>query len=409
MDTQDQRGISPSLEVDILEAREVRRMQVNVGPSHPAMHGVIQIVIEIEGETIVYSDTNFGYLHRGFEKECENHAYQWCIPYTDRLNYVSPLINNEGFCLAVEKFFGIDVPERSKYIRTMLSELSRITDHQTCIGAAAMEIGAFTPFLYLMKGRELIYRILEEVTGHRLTINYVRPGGVKEDLPEGFFEHLRDILPVIREVIAETDKLLTKNRIFIDRTRHVGAISKEDALSFSYSGPCLRACGVGYDVRKAFPYSAYDRVDFEVPVGSEGDTLDRYLVRMEEMAQSVRIIEQCMRQIPEGPVAVTDPRIILPPKEEVYHTIEGLVNHFKLVFGGIRPPKGEVYQMVEGGNGELGYYIVSDGTGLPYRVRVRPPCFMIVSSMDFLLKGSMVADIVPIFGSLNMIAGEMER
>jgi len=214
---------------------------------------------------------------------------------------------------------------------------------------------------------------------------------------------------VIREVISETDKLLTKNRIFIDRTRNVGAISKEDALSFSYSGPCLRACGMAYDVRKAFPYSAYDRVDFEVPVGSTGDTLDRYLVRMAEMEQSVRIIEQCMRQIPDGPVSVNDPRVILPPKQEVYHTIEGLVNHFKLVYEGIRPPKGEVYQMVEGGNGELGYYIVSDGTGCPYRVRVRPPCFMIVSSMDFLIKGAMMADIVPVFGSLNMIAGEMER
>jgi NADH-quinone oxidoreductase subunit D len=319
------------------------------------------------------------------------------------------LINNEGFCLAVEKFFGVDVPERCKYIRTMLSELSRISDHQTCIGAAAMELGAFTPFLYLMKGRELIYRILEEVTGHRLTINYMRPGGLAADLPEGFFEHLRDILPVIREVTSETDKLLTKNRIFIDRTRNVGAISKEDALSFSYSGPCLRACGMAYDVRKAFPYSAYDHVDFEVPVGSTGDTLDRYLVRMGEMEQSVRIIEQCMRQIPDGPVSVNDPRVILPPKQEVYHTIEGLVNHFKLVYEGIRPPKGEVYQMVEGGNGELGYYIVSDGTGRPYRVRVRPPCFTIVSSMDFMIKGAMMADIVPVFGSLNMIAGEMER
>ena len=407
MDTE--KSLSPSAEVDILEPTETRRMRVNVGPSHPAMHGVIQIVVEVEGETIVYSDTNFGYLHRGFEKECENHTYQLCIPYTDRLNYVSPLINNEGFCLAIEKFFGVDVPERCKYIRTMLSELSRISDHQTCIGAAAMELGAFTPFLYLMKGRELIYRILEEVTGHRLTINYMRPGGLAADLPEGFFEHLRDILPVIREVTSETDKLLTKNRIFIDRTRNVGAISKEDALSFSYSGPCLRACGMAYDVRKAFPYSAYDRVDFEVPVGSAGDTLDRYLVRMAEMEQSVRIIEQCMRQIPDGPVSVNDPRVILPPKQEVYHTIEGLVNHFKLVYEGIRPPKGEVYQMVEGGNGELGYYIVSDGTGRPYRVRVRPPCFMIVSSMDFMIKGAMMADIVPVFGSLNMIAGEMER
>ncbi len=385
------------------------RLVINIGPSHPAMHGVIRIIARVEGERVVDSDVEIGYLHRGFEKTCESVTYNQVVPYTDRLNYVSPLINNVGYALAVEKLIGIDVPERCKYIRVIASELSRITDHLTCIAANAMELGAFTIFFYLIKSREELYQVIDELAGGRITTNFTRIGGVTRDLPQGFGEKIKKVFGNLRTALAETHRLLTRNRIFIDRMAGVGVISREDAIALSFTGPVLRSTGVPYDVRKAQPYLVYDRFDFEIPVGSKGDNYDRYLVRMEEMNQSMRIIEQAIQQIPDGPIRVDDNGITLPPKPEVYGTIEGLISHFKLVFEGVKPPPGEVYFAVEGANGELGFYIVSDGSGKPYRLRVRPPCFALMQGLSKMINGGYIADIIATFGQINMIAGECER
>ncbi len=386
-------------------------MYLNLGPSHPAMHGVVRIMVALRGETIIASDVEIGYMHRCFEKEAETHSYTGVIPYTDRLNYVSPLINNVGYAMAVEKLFEVETPERCQYVRVIMSEISRITDHLTCVGAFAMELGAFTVFLYLMKSREYLYDLIEDVTGARLTTSYTRIGGLKGDLSPDFQEKCREAFRKVRADLVECDKLLSRNRIFFDRMRGVGVITPEDAASFGFTGPCLRATGVSYDVRKAAPYLVYDRFDFEVPLGTDGDCYDRYQVRMVEMEQSMRIVEQALRDLPEGPICLDDKRMTLPPKELVYTTIEALMNHFKLIMDGhgIQPPAGEAYMPVEGGNGELGFYVVSNGTGIPARVRVRAPCFALVAGLSHLIQGRMVADVVPIFGSINMIAGELDR
>ncbi|HHT9117610.1 MAG TPA: NADH-quinone oxidoreductase subunit D [Candidatus Hypogeohydataceae bacterium YC38] len=389
-----------------------REMTLHMGPSHPAMHGTIRIFLELDGETVVRSDVNIGYLHRAFEKMCENRTYHQAIIYTDRLNYVSPLINNFGYAMAVEKMFGVEVPERCKYIRVIMSEICRVTDHLTNVGATAMELGAFTAFLYMLKAREWLWQLIEAASGGRgVTPSYVRIGGVKDDLPEGFQGRTLEALRKVREVVREVHGLLTKNRIFVDRTKGVGVITSEEAISYGFTGPCLRSTGVGYDVRKAQPYMVYDRMDFEVPVGTKGDNYDRYLCRMEEMEQSMRIIEQALVALPAGPVKVADNRITFPTKQEVYSNMESLIHHFKLLMydHGIRPPKGEVYQAVEGANGELGFYLVSDGTDRPYRLRCRGPCFYIMSGLSRMINGGMIADIVPTFGSMNMIGGECDR
>ncbi len=434
-------------------------MLLNMGPSHPAMHGIIRLILELDGERIINSDVEIGYLHRAFEKSSELAGYLQVIPYTDRLNYVSPLINNMGYSMAVEKLFGIKPTERCEYIRVIMSELSRVCDHLTCIGASAMELGAFTAFLYMIKAREFIYQGIEMVTGARLTISYIRPGGVKGDLPSEFEPHMRKAIKDTRDVLKECGKLLTRNRIFVDRLKDIGVISAEDALAYGITGPFLRSTGVDYDVRKNCPYSVYDQFDFEIPIGTTGDNYDRYLCRMEEMEQSLRIVEQAFAKIPPGNVMVDtegqeipaammvdlakmgetegliqlevdlDPtlggttkryhdgveanekEIVLPAKEDTYGNIEGLMQHFKLVMlgHGIIPPKGEVYQAVEGGNGELGFFVVSDGTGRPYRVRVRPPCFTIMAALPLMINGGFLADIIPTFGSVNMIGGELDR
>jgi NADH-quinone oxidoreductase subunit D len=385
------------------------RMVLNMGPSHPAMHGIVRILLTVEGERVVDSDVEIGYLHRGFEKTCENVTYNQVVPYTDRLNYVSPFINNVGYALAVEKLLGIETPERCKYLRTIMSELSRITDHLTCVAASAMEQGAFTVYFYLINAREYIYRLTDSVAGGRVTPAYTRIGGVTGDIPENFKEKTREVFKKVRKNLSDAGSLLTRNRIFYDRMRGTGAISREDAVSMSFTGPVLRACGVPYDVRKAAPYLVYDRLDFDIPVGDNGDNYDRYLVRMEEMEQSMRIVETALPQMPDGPIRHPDFNIILPGKKEVYGNIEALMAHFKLTFEGVKPPKGEVYQAVEGGNGEVGFYIVSDGSGKPYRVRVRPPCFPLTAGLSRLIQGGYIADIVPTFGMINMIGGELER
>ena len=439
---------------------DTRDMLLNIGPAHPAMHGIIRILAQLDGERIDHAEVEIGYLHRGFEKMSETVDYNGVMPYTDRLNYVSPLINNMGYCMAVEKLLGITVPERCHYVRVILAEISRIADHLTCIGASAMELGAFTVFLYMIKAREYLWELVEKVTGARMTVSYCRVGGVKSDLPDDFAAPCAIAFAETRRVLAESDALLTRNRIFVDRMSGTGVISAADAISYGITGPFLRSTGTDYDVRKDCPYAVYDRLSFDVPVGARGDNMDRYLVRMEEIEQSMRIVEQALRDLPPGPVqihpetgrpipaaemvdlaklgniaairddsAVTCPtlegsgraehpsiatdekRVFLPPKEDTYGNIEGLMQQFKLVmFGhGVRPPRGEVYFPVEGANGELGFYVVSDGTGNPYRVRVRPPCFAIMSALSKILTGDMIADMVPTFGSVNMIGGELDR
>lgn len=395
---------------DIAHDLPTRNMEVTLGPSHPAMHGTVRMRVELDGETIVKTETEVGYLHRGFEKECESVHWAQVMPYTDRLNYVSPLINNFAYCQAVEKLLGTEIPERAKYIRVIASEISRICDHITCCGAQAMEVGGFTPFLYMIEGREMLWDMIEELTGARVTVNYARPGGVAHDLPPGFTERCLNALEKCYKLVDDTDKLLTRNRIFIDRMNGVGKISSTEAISYGMTGPFLRATGVAHDIRRAQPYDVYDRFDFDIPVGSNGDCYDRWLVRYEEMRQSRRIVEQALEQIPPGPVLVQDPRFALPPKDEVYTQIEGLMNHFKLIIEGARVPAGEVYSYVEGANGELGFYVVSDGGGKPYKCRVRSPCFTIMQALDtILLPGAMLSDVVPIFGSVNMIGGECDR
>jgi NADH-quinone oxidoreductase subunit D len=385
-------------------------MLLNVGPAHPAMHGTVRIVMELSGESIERCDVQVGYLPRGFEKMCERGNWTQVFPYVDRCNYVSPMLNNVGFALACEKLLGVTVPERCQWYRMALGELARMSDHLTCDGAMTMELGAFTPFLWMIKGREMIWDLMEEETGARLTHSFGRVGGMASPPTDGFKENARAVSAHILEIIDEVEKLLLGNRIFLDRLEGVGLVSAADAISLGWTGPCLRASGVPYDVRKAHPYLKYDEVEFEVPVGQAGDCFDRFMVRLAEMRQSARILTQCLdRMADSGPVNVSDPRVILPPKEEVYSTIEGTIQHFKIVMEGIKLPAGEVYSYTEGGNGELGFYLVSDGSGTPYRVRIRPPCFYITGGLERVITGHMMADVVPCFGSLNMIGGECDR
>jgi NADH-quinone oxidoreductase subunit D len=399
------------LDLDAVETeRHVEPMILNIGPSHPCTHGTVRIVVELEGETVRRADVQVGFLHRGFEKMCERGTWAQVFPYTDRLNYVSPMINNFGYALACEKLLGISVPERCQYYRMILSELARIADHLTCTGAMVMELAAFTPFLWLMKGREMIYDVFEEECGARITHSFGRIGGVGRPPSRGFAEHVRAAVAHNLKIVDELKVLLYGNRVWLDRVQDVGVMSAQDAVSLGWTGPALRASGVPYDVRKASPYLRYDQVEFDVPVGQGGDCYDRFAVRVEEIIQSARIIEQCLEQMPQdGPFCVDDPRVVLPAKDDVYTTIEGTIQHFKLIMEGLKMPVGEVYAYTEGANGELGFYIVSDGSGTPYRVRVRSPCFVITSGLEQLIVGGMVADIVPCFGSLNMIGGECDR
>ena len=384
-------------------------MVVNLGPAHPATHGTVRIVAEMSGEKIVDADVEVGYLHRGFEKMSETVDYNQVMPYTDRLNYVSPAINSFGWCLTIEKLLGIEVPKRAQYIRVLLSEISRVADHLTCLGASAMELGAFTVMLYMMEAREDLWDLIEDVTGARLTVSYGRVGGVKDDLTADFGPKMAEAFKKVRTHLVNCDRLLTRNRIFIDRMCDIAVLTAEEAMSYSLTGPMLRGSGVNYDVRKAFPYSSYEDFDFEVPLGSKGDNYDRFLVRFAEMEQSLRICEQAIARIPDGAIAVSDPHVVLAPKDEVYNSIDGMINHFELVMYGVKPPKGSVYHAVEGANGELGFYVVSDGTGKPYRAHVRSPSFIHMGSMKKMLLGANISDLVPTFGMINMIGGECDR
>jgi NADH-quinone oxidoreductase subunit D len=394
-----------------LETRELPSevMELQMGPSHPATHGTIKFNLKLDGEKVLDCDVEVGYLHRGFDKSCERATWTQVIPYTDRLNYASSLINNVGYALAVEKLIGVETPPRCQFIRVIVSELARIYDHLTCCGMASSELGAVTVGFYMIEARELITRIIEDLTGARLTVTYVRIGGVRHDLPHDFSENVLRTLATVRRLLNDCDRLLSRNRIFIDRMSNIGVISREMALSYSLTGPILRASGVSYDVRKAFPYLVYDQLDFAVPLGTRGDNYDRFVVRTQEIEQSMRIVEQALKNLPVGPVWIDDPRFVLPEKEKVYNSIEGLMHHFKIIMEGIHVPTGETYLAVEGGNGELGFYIVSDGGGRPYRIRVRPPCFIAMGAFHEMVKGYMLADIIPTFGMVNMIGGECDR
>jgi NADH-quinone oxidoreductase subunit D len=386
-------------------------MTVNMGPSHPAMHGTVRIVLTVDGEKIVKSDIQPGYLHRCFEKESEHATYTQVFPYTDRLNYVSPMINNVGWAMAVEKLLGLHdkLPKRVEYIRVIVSEMSRMTDHLTCIGASAMELGAFTPFLYFLKAREWLYELLEKVSGARLTHSYARVGGVVKDLPHDFDADLTQCLDKIDPVIVDVEKMILSNKIFYDRVVGIGAMSKADAIATGCVGPIARSAGVDYDVRRDFPYSVYPELEFDVPLGTTGDCYDRYLVRLEELRQSARILRQCLRQIPDGPIMVDDHRVALPPKKDTYNTIESMIRHFKHIMDGVRVPPGETYAFLEGGNGELGFFVVADGTGRPYKAYCRSPSFVHLSTASKLIHDHYIADVVPIFGMINMIGGECDK
>ncbi len=387
------------------------KLTLNFGPSHPATHGTLRLVLELSGEAVVKATPHMGYLHTGFEKLSEHLDYNQFICVTDRMNYLSPLSNNIGFALAAEKLLGIEVPERAQYIRVIMAELSRIADHLLSLGAQTLDLAAFTAFIYLFKEREKIYDLFEWVCGSRLTTTYMRIGGLMRDLPEGYEEGVREVCKELPKIMKEVEILLNRNKIFIGRTKGVGAITGEEAINYGLTGPVLRASNIEWDIRKAEPYLVYDELDFDIPVGENGDVYDRYLVRMEEMRQSLRIIEQALEKLPDGPVDIDNPKIRIPKKDEVYNTMEGLIYHFEIFMEnrGFVPPVGEVYLSTEAPNGELGFFIVSDGGRCPYRVRVRPPCFLNYQALPKMLEGGMLADTVAILGSLNVIAGELDR
>jgi NADH-quinone oxidoreductase subunit D len=390
---------------------QTEKMVLNMGPSHPATHGVLRIVLELDGEIITKALPDVGYLHRGDEKIAENMTYTQFIPYTDRLDYLAPLANNVAYALAVEKLMGIDkqLPPRCQYIRVICCELARISAHLLGLGAFAMDVGALTVFLHTFTEREKIYNLCEALTGARFTTSYTRIGGLSRDVPPGWVEQCRKFCDEVVINFDESEKLLTRNRIFVDRTRDIGVISKEDAIDYGLTGPNLRGSGVDYDLRKAHPYLCYADLEFDIPRGSVGDCYDRYLVRMEEMRQSVRIIRQCLDKLPDGPINVPDGKIVLPKKEKVLTSMEELIHQFMIVTQGVNAPVGEIYFGAENPKGELGFYINSKGGGTPNRLKIRAPSFVNLSILSHLLPGHMMSDTVAILGSLDFVMGECDR
>jgi NADH-quinone oxidoreductase subunit C/D len=383
---------------------------LSVGPSHPATHGIIHLVARLDAEKITRAETQIGYLHRCFEKMAETHTWNQVIPFTDRLNYVSSMINGVGFVRTVEKMLGVEIPDRGVLVRTILSEFSRIMDHCVCIGANLVDIGALTNFWYLYQPREGIYGLLEACCGARLTVSYVRVGGLAIDVPDDFVARCRALLESIPKFLDDVDRLVTNNRIVRNRLQGTGVVSREQAIAWGMTGPMLRSSGVPYDVRRAHPYDFYDRFDWDVPVAQDGDNFARYLVRMEEMRQSLKIIRQALEIFPEkGPVNSSDWHVVLPPKDAVYHDMESLIYHFKLIMEGIRVPPGERYEWIEGANGELGFYAISTGGGGPYRLKVRPPCFPNMAAFEKIIVGGTISDAIATLGMLNIIAGELDR
>ncbi len=382
---------------------------LNIGPSHPAMHGTLRVMLELDGETIVRANPEIGYLHRCFEKMAETHPYNQVIPYTDRLNYCSAPMNNIGYCKAVERLLEVEIPPKAQAMRVVLAELSRIIDHIIAVGTGGVDLGALSAFFHLFTYREKVYTLFEKLCGSRLTVAMTRVGGMAQDVPEGWWDDVLVFCREMREEVDEISRLMLDNKIFIKRTEGVCPVTATEAIQWGYTGPLLRACGVNLDLRKASPYYGYDALNFDVPVGTKGDIYDRYLVRIEEMKQSIRIVEQICKNPPGGDYTIRDKGIVLPEKKDVYGNIEGLMNHFMLVIKGLRPPAGEVYDATEAANGELGFYLISDGSANPYRLKVRPPCFAIYQSFPSVVKGAMIADAIATVASMNLIAGELDR
>jgi NADH-quinone oxidoreductase subunit D len=395
----------PAVEPDIGS----EHMLINIGPQHPATHGVLRLVLELDGETVVRCIPHIGYLHCGFEKIGEYRQYNQIIPWTDREDYLNSIGNNCAFALGAERLFGIEITERCKVLRVIAMELSRIMSHLVWVGTTSIDIGAFTPFLWSFQERENIYNLLEGWIGARLTTSATRVGGMAADIPAGWVDGLRNFIRTFPKTIDEVDRMLTRNGIWVGRTVGIGVMTADEAVNYGLTGPMVRASGVGYDVRKDFPYLDYETYDFDVPVGLNGDVYDRYLVRMEEMRQSVRILQQAVERLPDGPVNVDDPRVILPPKSQATSGMESMIHHFKLVMEGPRPPVGECYVAVESPKGEKGYYMVSDGTSKPVRWRIRPPAFVNLSAIPKMVEGHLLSDVIAINASIDIVMGEIDR
>jgi len=388
---------------------EARTLHINMGPQHPATHGVLRIELEVDGETVVKARPVIGYLHTGIEKTMESKLYYKALPCTDRIDYLAPMMNNLGYCLAVEKLMGIEVPEKVKWARVMLAELTRIKSHLVWLGTHAIDLGAMSMIVYAFREREMIVDIYEACGGQRMMTSYFRIGGLANELPPDIDKLVRKFLKVMPERLSDYEKLLTHNPIFVQRTRSVAVISAENAINWSLSGPMLRGSGVKRDLRKDEPYSGYENFDFEIALGKNGDAYDRYLLRLEEIRQSLRIIQQALDGMPEGPYRAHVPGVVLPPKEDILHKMESLIFHFKIITEGFKAPRGAVYQGVESPKGELGFYIASDGTNKPNRVRVRPPSFINLAALPALVEGGLVADVICAIGTVDIVLGEVDR
>ena len=391
------------------DSRRREELLLNMGPQHPSTHGVLRVVLELDGERIVKATPDLGYLHRGVEKLCEGLAYMQIIPHTDRLDYVCAMANNYAYVRAVEKLLGISIPERAEYIRTIVAEMQRIVGHLFWLGTQALDIGAMTVFFWTFRERETLLDMFEKLCGARLTLNYYRIGGVDSDFTPDLVLRLKTFLDTFPDKVKEYDSLIAANRIWLGRTKHVAVISAEDAISFGCTGPVLRGSGVAYDVRKYEPYGVYDKVDWEVPIGKNGDTYDRYWVRMEEMRQSARIIKQCLDQLPQGQIIADAPQYIPPPKPLVMRDMESLIHHFIIFTQGFKPPKAETYCATEAPKGELGFFLVSDGSARPYRLKIRSPSFVHMGAFDHMARGYLISDIITIFGTYDIVMGECDR
>ena len=389
--------------------RLIKSMTLNFGPQHPAAHGVLRLVLEMDGEVIERADPHIGMLHRGTEKLIEYKTYLQALPYFDRLDYTAPLNQEHPFVLAVEKLLGIEVPPRAQYIRVLYCEIGRILNHLLNIATYALDIGAMTPLLWAFEEREKLMEFYERASGARMHAAYFRPGGVHQDLPAGLLEDIATFCETLPQHIDDIETLLTDNRIFRQRSVDIGAVSLEDALDWGFSGPMLRASGAPWDLRKAQPYECYEDLEFDIPVGKKGDCFDRYLVRIEEMRQSIRIMRQCIERMPDGPVMTQDHKVTPPRRAEMKRSMEALIHHFKLYTEGFHVPAGETYTAVEAPKGEFAVYLVADGTNKPYRCKIRPPAFAHLSAMDFMCRGHMLADSVAILGSLDIVFGEVDR
>jgi NADH-quinone oxidoreductase subunit D len=402
-------GIEAGLDaIDLVEIGD-STMELNMGPMHPSTHGVLRLVLNLDGEVVRECRPDIGYLHTGFEKDFERHTYQQCIPYTDRMDYLSPLFNNLGFSLAVERLLGIEVPLRGQYLRVIMCELCRLASHLLWYGTSALDLGATTAFVYAWRDREKLLDINELVSGVRMHTSFIRVGGLLADVPDAFYEMVGAVIKTFPKLIDEHELLITKNPIWRQRTVGLGTLSPEDAMAYGATGPVLRGSGIAYDLRKAQPYSSYDHFDFDVPIGRTGDVYDRYLVRMQEMRESLKIITQAFENLPDGPVNTTDRRVALPPRNELNTSMESLIHHFKLVTEGMRVPAGQVYQAVESPRGELGFYLVSDGSNRPYRCKVRAPSFSNLSALPHMVRGELIADVVAVIGSIDIVLGDVDR